>query len=390
MNRVLVLGGGFGGIAAARGLRGRLPPDNEIVLIDRNPTFMVGFRKTWALLGMGTMADGQRQLVELEKFGIQFIQETVSSIEPDLRAVKLGDRWIEADALVVALGSQLAHERIPGFKDHALNFYDPGAITAAADTLDNFKGGRVLIGVFGTPYKCPPAPYELALLAKEYFVRKSVEAEISVFTPLPMSMPILGDKGCNAIEGRLAKNGIDFLPGRQAIRVEAGEVIFPNGSLQYDLLLGIAPHRCPDVVVASGLAKNSAWVRVNPRTLATTFPAVYAVGDVAQVMMANGKPLPKAGVFAEGQARIVAQRIGATLEGKEPKDLYEGIGGCYLEVGNGKAMKVGGEFLASSGPQVKLSKAKKSLLKKKKKFERKLLKNWFDTEIIPFEEAGLK
>ena len=390
MNRVLVLGGGFGGIAAARGLRSRLPPDNEIVLIDKNPTFMVGFRKTWALLGMGSLEDGQRQLADLEKFGIQFIQETVSGIEPDLRAVKLGNRWIEADALVVALGSQLAHERIPGFKEHALNIYDPEAIPASADALDSFQGGRILIGVFGTPYKCPPAPYELALLTNEYFQHKGVEAEISVFTPLPMSLPILGDEGCVAIEGRLEKNGIGFLPGHQAIRVEAGEVIFPNRSLHYDLLLGIAPHGCPDVVVTSGLAKNSAWVQVNPRTLATTFPAVYAVGDVAQVMMANGKPLPKAGVFAEGQAEIVAQRIGATLEGKEPRALYEGIGGCYLEVGNGKAVMVKGEFLASSGPQVRLTKAKKSLLKKKKKFESKRLKNWFDEEIMFVEEAGAK
>ncbi len=153
--------------------------------------------------------------------------------------------------------------------------------------------------------------------------------------------------------------------------------------MSFDLLLGIAPHRCPDVVVASRLARNAAWVQVNPRTLATTFPAVYSVGDVAQVMMANGKPLPKAGVFAEGQAKIVARRIAATLEGKEPKALYEGVGGCFLEVGGGKAVMVEGEFLASSGPQVRLTKAKKSLFERKKEFERNRLESWFDKEIEP-------
>jgi sulfide:quinone oxidoreductase len=387
MNRVLVLGGGFGGIAASRGLRRRLPPDSEIVLIDNNPTFMVGFRKTWALLGLGNLEEGQRKLADLEKFGIQVIEETVNAIEPDLRAVKVGERWLEADALVVALGSQLTYERIPGYKDHALNIYDPEAIPAAAATLAAFSGGRVVIGIFGTPYKCPPAPYELALLTREYFNRKGVEVEISVFTPLPMSLPILRDEGCNVIEGRLEENGIRFLPGHQAVSVEANEVIFPNRTVPFDLLLGIAPHRCPDVVVASRLARNGAWVQVNPRTLATTFPAVYSVGDVAQVMMANGKPLPKAGVFAEGQAKIVARRIAATLEGKEPKALYEGVGGCFLEVGGGKALMVEGEFLASSGPQVRLSKAKKSLFENKKEFERKRLETWFDKEIEPMVQT---
>jgi sulfide:quinone oxidoreductase len=171
--------------------------------------------------------------------------------------------------------------------------------------------------------------------------------------------------------------------------VEESEVVFTNRRVPFDLLLGIAPHVCPEVVVLSGLARNSAWVQVNPRTLATTYPAVYAVGDVAQVMMANGKPLPKAGVFAEEQAHIVARRIAATLEGREPKALYEGKGGCFLEIGGGKAIIVKGEFLASSGPQVKLTKAKKSLLKRKRKFEHKRLKAWFDEEIKPVDEKEL-
>jgi sulfide:quinone oxidoreductase len=378
MNRVLILGGGFGGIRAARGLRKRLASEDEVILIDKRQSFMVGFRKTWALLNYTTIAEGQKPLAELEKFGIQVINDTIAAIDPDNRAIKIDENWMEADALVVALGSSLAVDKVPGFAENALNVYDADAIPESAAILEKFDGGRLVIGIFGTPYKCPPAPYEMALLASEYFKKRGIEVEITLFTPLPMSLPILGDEGCNVIEGRLSEHGITFLPNHHATAVEQQQVIFSNKTIPYDLLIGIAPHRCPEVVINSGLTRGSDWVQVNPRTLATQFPAVYAVGDVAQVMMANGKPLPKAGIFAEGEAKVAARRIAATLEGKEPKAIYEGTGGCFLEVGGGRAVMVEGEFLASSGPQVTVTEASKKLFEKKKEFESRRLRRWFE------------
>ena len=377
MKRTMILGGGFGGLATAHTLR-RLRPQDEIMLVDQATHFMIGFRKTWQLLGMFDDEAGQRPLADLTQFGIEVVNGWVSAIDPDAHAVEVDGRSLEADVVVVALGARLATEVVPGFDDHVLNLYDPQALSSTRRTLAAFSGGRVGIGVFGLPYKCPPAPYEIALLIKEFFRKRGIDVDLELFTPQPMSLPILGDAGCNVIEGRLAENGITFLPNHKATAVAAGEIVFDNGRTRnYDLLLGVPPHRCPDVVVDSGLAAGGGWVKVDPRTLTTAFAGVYAIGDVVEILMANGKPLPKAGVFAEAQGRVVAQRIAATFAGQEPDATFDGRGGCFLEVGDGVAMMVEGEFLAEPQPQVRLTAAAPGYFAQKRTFEAERLNQWF-------------
>jgi sulfide:quinone oxidoreductase len=365
----LILGGGFGGLAAARRLKQQLAPEDEVVLVDKRATFMVGFRKTWALAGMAPLEDGQRPLERLAGAGVQLLQDVVTAIDPQARAVEVGGRRIEADALVVALGAELAPEVVPGLAQHAFNVYDPQEIPRAAQALHEYQGGKLLLGIFGVPYKCPPAPYEMALLINESFRARGIQVNIEVFTPQPMSLPILGEAGCGVIESRLADNGITFLPNRKANAVEAGEVVFANERRTFDLLLGVPPHRPPAVVQQSGLVGESGWVQVNPRTLETAFPGVYAIGDVVQVAMANGKPLPKAGVFAEAMGEVAADRIAATFAGGEPAATFTGEGGCYLEVGGGQAMMVQGRFLAAPEPEVVLTEASPQYLDEKRAFE---------------------
>ena len=377
MKRVLILGGGFGGIATARRLKQTLNEEDEVILVDRRDHFMVGFRKTWALTGQSTLEDGQRPLDSLTSLGIRVMRDPVTRIDPTARTAWMGDQRLSADALVVALGAELASEAIPGFQQYALNVYDPEDIPRAAQALREFQGGKLLIGVFGVPYKCPPAPYEMALLIRETLEGRGVNAEMEVFTPQPVSMPLLGQVGCDIIESRLADNGITFLPNRKANAVEANEVIFPNERRRFDLLFGIPPHRPPAVVRESGLVGESGWVLANSRTLETQFPGVYAIGDVVQIAMANGKPLPKAGVFAEGMGETVAERIAATLAGKEPEAEFQGEGGCYLEVGSGQAMMVKGHFMAVPEPEIALTDASEGYLEEKRSFERQRLQTWF-------------
>jgi sulfide:quinone oxidoreductase len=243
--------------------------------------------------------------------------------------------------------------------------------------LNDFQGGRLLIGVFGVPYKCPPAPYEMALLIREALQARSLNASLEVFTPQPVSMPLLGQAGCDIIESRLEDNGITFLPNRKATAVEKGEVVFANERRGFDLLFGVPPHRPPAVVRESGMVGESGWVLVNPRTLETPFPGVYAIGDVVQIAMGNGKPLPKAGVFAEAMGETAAERIAAEFAGREPKAAFQGEGGCYLEVGGGEAMMVKGHFMAVPEPEIALTEASAQRLEEKQAFEMQRLQAWF-------------
>lgn len=379
MKRVLILGGGFGGIAAARRLRQTLDEKDEVILVDRRDAFMVGFRKTWALTGHSTLEEGQRPLDSLTNLGIRVMRDPVTRIDPAARTAWMGDQRLSADALVVALGAELAPNLIPGFQEAAYNVYDPQDIPRAAQAIQEFQGGKLTIGVFGVPYKCPPAPYEMALLIREALDARDVNAEIEVFTPQPVSMPLLGQVGCDMIESRLADQRINFLPNRKAAAIEGNEVVFPNERRRFDLLFGIPPHQPPAVVRESGLVSESGWVAVNSRTLETPFPGVYAIGDVVQIAMANGKPLPKAGVFAEAMGETVAEHIAAIFAEREPTAAFQGEGGCYLEVGSGQAMMVKGHFMAVPEPEIALTEASTDHLAEKRAFETQRLQTWFES-----------
>jgi sulfide:quinone oxidoreductase len=376
MHRVLVLGGGFGGIATAVALRSQLDPADEVVLVERRATFVMGLRKNWALVRASTLAAGRRSLEALRDRGIEVVSGSIEAIRPDAREADVDGRTIGGDALVVALGAERDPDRIPGFREHAIDVYDEASSEAGAAAIDAFTGGRIVIGIFGVPYPCPPGPYELALLLAERLGARGIPGGLFVFTPQAGSLPVLGEAGCAAFDGRLAAEGITFRPKTTATAVEPGAVVAADTRIPFDLLLGVPPHRVPRVVTEAGLAEPGGWVKVDRATLETSVPNVFAIGDVTAIPMSTGQPLPKAGVFAHAQGEVVATRIADGLAGRTPSAVFDGRGMCFLETGHGRATMVRGNFYAAP-PDVALVEAAEEHLAAKHDFEAQRLAAWF-------------
>ncbi len=375
MSRVLILGGGFGGVSTAHFLH-LIAPEHEVILVARDPHFMMGFRKNAAVVGTESMDTARRPLASLQ--GVRFVEGTITRVDPAARAAEVDGRTLEADALVVGLGAEVVPGAIPGLAEHGHNVYDSAEVPAAAEALASMREGRVAVGIFGAPYTCPPAPYELTLLASEAAAARGARLEFAAFTPQPMSLPVLGRAGCEVIEGLLGLRGIGFTANAKTDRVEDERVVFQDGGeMPFDLLLAVPPHRCPQVLVEARLAEQGGWVRIDPRTLETGVDGVWAVGDCTAVPLATGQPMPKAGVLAEREGRVVAERIVARFNGIEPEATFGGEGACYLEVGGGEAMMVQGRFLAEPAPEVQLTPASPRYLKEKTTYERQRLDEWF-------------
>lgn len=354
---VAVLGGGAGGLVAARLLRRRLDRGDRVVLVERDPVHRFAPSFLWVMGGSRRPEQVTADLRPLRRRGIELVEAEARAIDTDGRRVETSEGAIAYDRLVIALGAELAPEALPGFAEAAHSVYTLEGAAAAGKALRELAGGRVVVLVSRLPYKCPAAPYETALLAEALLRGRGVRASVEVYTPEPFPMPTAGPVLGEALKGMLAARGIAFHPERGAERIEPGarELVLEGGErVPYDLLLGVPPHRAPAVARESGLAAESGFLPVDRATLATTAEGVYAIGDVTAVPLAGGKFLPKAGVFAHAQAEVVARRIVAELRGRAPAAVFEGRGSCFVEMGDGVAAYATGDFYAEGGPQMRL------------------------------------
>jgi len=378
--RTLILGGGFGGIAAGAELRRLLGPDHEVVLVDREPAFAMGLRKLWELTGHATIADGSRKRRLLERHGIEFVQAEISSIDAAGRSVETSAGTFSADRLVIALGAVSRPDLVPGLAKHGHDVWTFARVAAARQALGEFDGGRIAVLVAGAPYPCPPAPYECALHLDDYLQKRGVRArtELTVTTLQRILMPNAGKAGSDWMADQLTAHGISHRVGAKAARVEPERVVFDDGSEQpFDLLIAVPPHRAPKVVIASGLAGPHDWIAVDPGTLATEHAGVYAIGDVTAIPLANGLPFPKAGAMAERQGLRVAQAIAAELTRSAPPALFDGSGYCPIELGARSAARVSGNWYATPEPIVAIDGPSPEHVGEKEEFERERLARWF-------------
>jgi sulfide:quinone oxidoreductase len=374
----VILGGGFGGIAAAHRLKERLREDVDVTLIDRRATFMMGLRILSVLVAQADRASGTRPLERLARKHVRYVRGEVTGIDPARKTVTTTVGRFDCDALIVSLGAELRPDLVPGFDPAGANLYDPEQAEAIAARIAGIDRGRIGIGILGVPYKCPPAPYEAAFLIDEALRKRGVRdrIELEVFTPQPSSLPVAGPAACAAVDSRMASRSIQFLPGRKVVAVDGRDVVFENERRSYDVFLGVAPHRAPAVVKASGLARGE-WIRPRRDTCEITEGSnVFAIGDVTEMPLANGMMLPKAGVFAEAQGRVAADVI-ADRNGSGPAGRFDGYGYCYFEVGDGEATAVRGRFFTEPEPDIEVAEPSPQGLEEKRRFEVTRLEAWF-------------
>jgi sulfide:quinone oxidoreductase len=344
--RVVILGAGFAGLELATSLSQALGDGVAVTLIDKSEAFVFGFAKLDVMFGHKTPAAVRLPYRDLSKPGVTLRREAVTAIDATARRVTTDAGTHEADILVIALGADYDVAATPGLILGRNEFYSvPGAEHLAA-VLPTFEKGHAVVGVCGAPYKCPPAPSECALMLHDYLVARGLRGAcgITLVNPLPSPVPPSPETSKALIEA-FAERGIEYLPGRRIVSVDEARrsVALDDGrALPCDLFLGVPKHRAPDVVIATGLTQDG-WVTVDPRTLETKLPGVFAVGDLANT------GAPKAGVFAENAARAVAANIVSRLRGQEPAAKNPGAGSCYIEFGGNRVARVDVDFF--SGPK---------------------------------------
>ena len=369
-SNVLILGGGSGGLASAGRLKELLGDKISVTVIDKQRSFVLGF----SLLRVMTGEKSEQEVtVPKDKVGqkdIKFINTEVNGIDVKNGIVRTGQGEFGYDYLVVALGAELAPEKVPGFES-AFHMYTLEDAKKLRNALSSFRGGSIRLVVSSTPFKCPPAPYEAAMLIDDYLRRKGLrdKSDVQIFTPEPLPMPIAGPEVGNTVVSMLNEKGIGFHNNVKISIIDGSskQIVFENGTREkYDLLIAIPPHTSPKVVRESpSLADaTSGWIYVDPKNMQTKHDRVYAIGDVTAVKLQSGMMLPKAATFAFGQAEIVAFNIASSVLGTETRS-WDGFGECFIETGSGNAGYGSGSFYSSPKPVINLQMPSKELRERK-------------------------
>lgn len=374
---VVIVGAGFAGLELATRLSDTLGDAIRVTLVDRNDSFYFGFSKLDVLLGRHAPEDVLLHYRDIAKEGVEFRQETVWGIDPVRRRVITDQRTYDADFLAVALGADYDMAATPGFREGGFEYYTLAGAERLREALAEFTEGTVVIGVLGHPFKCPPAPFEGAFLLDDLFVRRGVRDAVDIRMTFPMAAPVPVTKEVSQMFlSGLDERGIQYSPKELVVGLDGpGRTahLLSGRSVPYDLFIGIPVHRVPDVVARSRLVVDG-WVPVDQTNLATRYPGVYALGDVAS----GGRTVAKAGVFAEAAARIVAADIAALVGDTEPPPPYEGDGTCYVEFGDGLVGKIEANFLGGPAATARIMAPSRELAAEKKTFGATRRRSWFD------------
>jgi sulfide:quinone oxidoreductase len=344
MQRIVILGGGVGGTLVANLVSRKLKHqidrgDVSVTVVDEGGvhTYQPGFMYI-AMNGEPAERLTRRERSLLDD-RVRLEVGRVTHVDSDERLVTLenGSR-LHYDQLILATGARILPEEVEHFETEAHHFYGAGPARQLREALDSFTGGSVVIGIASMPYKCPPAPLEVAFLIEDELRRRGLReaAEIHYCSPIgraftietvsEMATPILAEKG---IELHTFFNVETIDPERKVVESLEGE------ELPYDLLILVPPHKGQQFLIDSGLAPApGGWLPTDRHTLEVGGRTdIHALGDATDL------PLSKAGSTAHFEAPVVAERVAAAIEGREPDaklGSYTGKVMCFFEIGDDK------------------------------------------------------
>lgn len=336
--RVLVLGGGVGGTLVANLLARKLGRNEATVTVldeTGQHVYQPGF--LYVAFGDEEPEDIQRPERKLLGRRVELIRDRAVRILTQERRVETEEHGsVPYDFLVIATGSHLDPDAIPGLAAAAHHFYTAAGAEALRRALETFRGGRVVVGVAGVPYKCPPAPIEFALMLDSRLRKRGLRegSEIHYVSPLPRVFPL--ETVADFVQPIMEERGLlihTFFNVRSVDPAARTITSLEGKTLPYDLLVLIPPHRGARVIIDSGLGEGAqGWVPTDRHTMQVVgHPGVYAIGD------ATNLPVSKSGAAAHYQGDVVASNIVAELRGEAPSRRYDGRVVCFLEVGDNRA-----------------------------------------------------
>ena len=373
---VVILGAGFGGLELTTRLADELADQVRVTLIDKSDAFVFGFAKLDVLFGHKTLDEVRSPYAGLDKPNATFVQATITGIDPHAKRVVTDAGTFDADVLVVALGADVDPSLTPGFVESGGHeFYSVAGADLLRSTVDTFAAGRIVIGVLGGFFKCPPAPWESAFMLHDHLVRRGVRDAVTIdlHTPLPAPIPV-SKPVSEAVLGLMDERGMGYHLQSLVTSIDPDEKVATTRDgvqVPFDLFIGIPAHKAPPVAVSSGLTDDDGWIAVDHRTFETRFPDVFAVGDITSA------PVPRAGVIAEGEASTVADVLLHRLGGGPEPAPFPGLARCYMEMGDGTVGTVAVQFMGPDGPTADYSPPSLLHAEEKVEFGASRRRRWF-------------
>lgn len=342
IKRIVILGGGTGGALVAnllaRKLRAR---EAEIVVVNDSPLHR--YQPGLLYVPFGDEEPGRlaRPLRGLLDGRIDLRIDRVVRLDTEARQVALeGGKDLDYDYLVVATGSVLFPEGVPGFVQAADHFYSEAAALALRDKLGDFRKGTILVGVGGLPYKCPVAPLEFTFLLDDFLRRRGVREQTTVRYTFPINAVFTIPTVASLAERMMREKGIEIetffnLEAIDPVRRVASSL--EGAEFPFDIAVFVPPHQGAAFLRGHPIADAQGWVDVDRTTLrARRAEGVWALGDTTNL------PISKAGSTAHFEGQTVAAGIVAAVRGTEPEPdsrhaEYDGHVMCFLESGDRKA-----------------------------------------------------